>query len=78
MIQERTCYPYTESDHNRRNPACVTAYTRVLVGNDDPSERTRQIVQRAAECILRDTRERCRRSELIDSNKRMQGEVNEP
>ena len=78
MIHERTCYPRAKSDRNRWKPACVAVYTRVPAGDNDPRERTRQIVQRAAECILRDIRERSRCSELFGSGKRMQGEVNEP
>ncbi len=60
------------------------------VNEDDPRERTRQLVQRVAEHMLRDLRdnecrgypdhlrERCHQAESYDNYERMQGEVSLP
>ena len=90
MTHKRTCYPRAETNRNRWKPRYIAVYTRVKVNEDDPRERTRQLVQRVAEQILlelRDNedrgylgrlRERCRLAELYDNYERMRDEVSLP
>ena len=90
MTQKQTYYSRAEADRNRWKPRYIAAYTRVPVDNDDPRERTRQLVQRVAEQILRDLRDnedrgyldhlrkRCRQADLYDNYERTRGEVSLP
>ena len=63
MTHRRTCYPRAETNRNRWRPKYIAVYTRVPVNEDDPRERTRQLVQRVAGRILKDNYER-RRGEV--------------
>ena len=90
MIYKRTCYPRAGINRNRWKPKCIAEYTWVPVNEDDPRERTRQLVQRLAEQMLRDLRDnkdrgypdhlrkRCRQAELYDDYERMRDEVSLP
>ena len=90
MIHKRACYQHAGINRNRWKPKCIAGYTRVPVNDDDPRERTRQLVQKVAEQILRDLRDnedrgyldhlrkRCRQADLYDNYERTRGEVSLP
>lgn len=90
VIHRRTYSPRAGTDRNRWAPGRVAVYTRVPVSDDNPRERTRQLVQRVAEQILRDLRdnkdkgyldhlrEQCRQADLYDNHERTRGEVSLP
>ncbi len=90
MKHKRTCFPRTGINRNRWKPKYIAGYTRVPVNNDDPRERTRQLVQRVAEHMLRNLRDnedsgyldrlrkRCRQAALYDDYECQRDEVSLP